>query len=47
MESIRPNDSEPIPVPASHHHVGTILLRFVGILAATIAVMALLWGHGG
>ena len=43
MESIRPNNGEPIPVPVSQHHVGTILVRFVGILFAAIAVMALLW----
>jgi hypothetical protein len=45
MESIRPNNSDPIPVRASQHHVGTILLRFVGILIVTVAVMALLWSH--
>jgi hypothetical protein len=45
MESIRPNNTDPIPVQASQHHVGTILLRFIGILIATIAVMALLWSR--
>jgi hypothetical protein len=45
MESIRPNNSDPIPVQASQHHVGTILIRFVGILVAAIAVMALLWSR--
>jgi hypothetical protein len=43
MESIRPGTTDPIPVRASQHHVGTILIRFIGILAAAIAVMALLW----
>jgi len=45
MESIRPGNSDQIPVPASQHHVGTILVRFVGILFAAIAVMALLWSR--
>jgi hypothetical protein len=45
MESIRPGNSDPIPVPASQHHVGTIAIRFVGILFAAIAVMALLWSR--
>ena len=45
MESIRPGNSDPIPVPASQHHVGTILIRFVGILFAAIAGMALLWSR--
>jgi len=44
MESIRPGNTDPIPVRVSQHHVGTILIRFVGILIASIAVMALLWG---
>jgi hypothetical protein len=45
MESIRPGNSEPIPVQAAQHHVGTILVRFVGILVAIVVVMALLWSH--
>ena len=45
MESIRPSNSDPIPVQASSHHVGTILIRFVGILVVTVAVMALLWSR--
>ena len=45
MESIRPNQSEPIPVQASSHHVGTILIRFVGILFVAVAVLALLWSR--
>jgi hypothetical protein len=45
MENIRPGNTEPIPVQTSHHHVGTILVRFVGILIAIVVVMALLWSH--
>ena len=45
MESIRPGNTDPIPVQASQHRVGTILIRFVGILVAAIAVMALLWSR--
>ena len=45
MESIRPNNTDPIPVQTSQHHVGTILIRFVGILIAATAVMALLWSR--
>ena len=45
MDSIQPNNTDPIPVPASQHHVGTILFRFVGILTAAVAVMALLWSR--
>lgn len=45
MESIRPGNSEPIPVQAAQHHVGTILIRFIGILVTIVVVMALLWSH--
>ena len=45
MENIRPSQSEPIPVQASQHHVGTILIRFIAILVASVAVMALLWSR--
>ena len=46
METTGPNQSDPIPVQAaSQHHVGTIFIRFVGILTAAIAVMALLWSR--
>jgi hypothetical protein len=45
MASIRPGNSDPIPVQASQHRVGTILIRFVGILIAAVAVMALLWSR--
>jgi hypothetical protein len=45
MESVRPGNTDPIPVQASQHRVGTILFRFVGILIAAIAVMTLLWSR--
>jgi hypothetical protein len=45
MESIRPSNTDPIPAQTSQHHVGIILIRFVGILIAAIAVMALLWSR--
>jgi hypothetical protein len=45
MESIRPNQSEPIPPQASSQRVGTILIRFVGILVVAVAVLALLYSR--
>ena len=45
MESIRPNQSEPISAQASSPHVGTILIRFVGILFVAVAVLALLYSR--
>jgi hypothetical protein len=45
MESIRPDNSEPLPLRTSPHGVGTLLIRFVGLLVAAIAVMALIWSR--
>jgi hypothetical protein len=43
MESIRPEQSEPIPLRATPHPVGTIMLRFVGLLFLAIAALALVY----
>jgi hypothetical protein len=45
MESIRPDNSEPLPLRTSPHGVGTLMIRFVGLLIAAIAVMALIWSR--
>jgi hypothetical protein len=45
MESIRPDNSDPIPLRTSPHSMGTIMIRFVGLLIAAIAVMALIWSR--
>jgi hypothetical protein len=45
MESIRPDNSEPLPLRTPPHGVGTLTIRFVGLLIAAIAVMALIWSR--
>ena len=45
MESIRPDNTDPIPLRTSPHGVGTLTIRFVGLLVAAIAVMALIWSR--
>jgi hypothetical protein len=45
MESIRPDNTEPLPLRTSPHGVGTLTIRFVGLLVAAIAVMALIWSR--
>ena len=45
MESIRPDNTEPLPLRTSPHGVGTLTIRFVGLLIAAIAVMALIWSR--
>ena len=43
MKSIRPDNSDPIPLRSAPQHVGTILIRFVGLLIVAIVVLAIIW----
>ena len=43
MKTIRPNHTDPIPLRGSRHRMGTIMLRFVGLLFLAVVVMALAW----
>jgi hypothetical protein len=43
MESIRPEQSDPIPLRPAPHRVGTITLRFVGLLFLAVAALALVY----
>jgi hypothetical protein len=45
METIRPENSDPIPLRGTSPPVGTIMVRFVGLLIIVIAVMALIWSR--
>ena len=45
MESIRPDNTDPIPLRPAPNQFGTIMLRFVGLLAVAIAVLALVYSR--
>ena len=45
MKTIRPDNSDPIPLRPQPQHVGTIMIRFVGLLLAAIVVLALIWSR--
>ena len=45
MQSVRPDNTDPIPLRQSTHNVGTIMLRFVGLLFAATVVMVLIWSR--
>jgi hypothetical protein len=45
MESIRPENTDPIPLRSSPPGMGTIMIRFVGLLIVAIAVLALIWSR--
>jgi hypothetical protein len=43
MNSVRPDNTDPIPLRTSPHRMGTILIRFVGLLVVAVVVLALAW----
>jgi len=45
METIRPEKSDPLPLRSTSPTVGTIMIRFVGLLIVVIAAMALIWSR--
>jgi hypothetical protein len=45
MESVRPDNTDPIPLQHSPRSMGTILIRFVGLLAVAVVVLALIWSR--
>jgi hypothetical protein len=45
MESIRPDQPEPIPLRNPPQGIGTIMIRFVGLLLAAIVMLALAWSR--
>ncbi len=45
MKTVRPDNSDPIPLRTQPQHVGTIMIRFVGLLVAAIVVLALIWSR--
>jgi len=45
MQSIRPDNTDPIPLRTSPHSMGHIMIRFVGLLVAAVVVLAFIWSH--
>ena len=45
MKSVRPDNSDPIPLRRPPHNMGTIMIRFVGLLLAAVLVMVLIWSR--
>jgi hypothetical protein len=47
VTTVRPDDSDPIAFPSrtQPHHVGTIMIRFVGLLLAAVTILALIWSR--
>jgi hypothetical protein len=45
MKSVRPDHSDPIPLRRPPHNIGTIMIRFVGLLLAAVLALALVWSR--
>jgi hypothetical protein len=45
MQGVRPDDTNPIPLRRSQQSMGSIMIRFVGLLLIFVVVMGLLWSH--
>jgi hypothetical protein len=45
METIRPETTDPIPLRKTPQRMGTIMVRFVGMLLIAVVVMALIWSR--
>jgi hypothetical protein len=45
MKSVRPDNTEPIPMRDEPPRMGTIMIRFVGLLVAAVVVLALIYSR--
>jgi hypothetical protein len=45
LKSVRPSQAEPIPAADTAPRIGTILIRFVGMLVIAVAILALAWNR--
>ena len=45
MAGIRPDNPDPIPLRTSPHRMGTLMIRFFGLLFLTVAILALLYSR--
>jgi hypothetical protein len=45
METIRPDNTDPIPLRHTSQRIGTIMIRFVGLLLVTVVILVLVWNR--
>jgi hypothetical protein len=45
MKSIQTDTSDPMPLRTSPHGIGTITIRFVGLLVVAVVILALAWSR--
>jgi hypothetical protein len=45
LKSVRPDNTDPIPLRTDPPRMGTIMIRFVGLLVVAVVVLALIWSR--
>ncbi len=45
MQSIQPDNANPMPLRQSPHGMMTLVIRFVGLLAVAVVLMTLIWNR--
>jgi hypothetical protein len=45
MESFRPDQTDPIPLRTTPPRMGTIMIRFCGLLAIAVVLLALMYSR--
>jgi hypothetical protein len=45
MQNVQPDNLNSMPLRQSSHSVGTIVLRFVGLLTFAVVAMTLIWSR--
>jgi hypothetical protein len=45
MKSIRPDNTDPIPLRTEPPRMGTIMIRFVGLVVVAVVVLVLIWSR--
>jgi hypothetical protein len=43
IKAIQPDNADPIPLRMSQHRIGTLVIRFVGLVFLAVTVLALVW----
>jgi hypothetical protein len=45
MKSVRPDNTDPFPLRGSPRGMGTLVIRFVGLLFVAVLALALAWSR--
>ena len=45
MQNVQPDNMDSTPLRQSSHSVGTIVIRFVGLLTLAVVAMTLIWSR--